>query len=155
MSGGSTQSTNEQGAFTFSNVALGAKSLTLAPPDGFTLGAGEAAEKSATVTAGGTATVNWKVQLVNTAPRSVDVEMGSVTFSPRDVVIPVGSTIRWVNATSVTHTVTPNNPSQAGAWQDVTVSGTGTVFSHTFGSPGTYPYVCRLHAGMTGVVRVH
>lgn len=155
LAGGGTQTTNGEGQFSFSNVSAGAKTLSLAPPTGFTLATGETAEKSASVAAGGTATVNWSLQLANTNPRTVDVEMGAVTFAPSDVVVPVGSTVRWVNGTATTHTVTPNNASQPGAWQDVTVSGSGTVFSHQFNTAGTYPYNCRLHGGMTGTVRVH
>ena len=155
VAGGGSQLTNPQGQFSFSGLSAGAKTLTLTPPAGFALETGEAAAKTATVTPGATATVNWTLRLTNTTPRTVEVAMNPATFTSSDVTIPVGSTVRWVNATAITHTITPNNASQPGAWPDQTVSGSGTVYQHTFATAGTFPYNCRLHAGMTGVVRVH
>jgi plastocyanin len=34
------------------------------------------------------------------------------------------------------------------------VSGSGTVFDHTFDVTGTYTYHCVIHAGMTGTIKV-
>lgn len=149
------QQTNADGRFSFTNVEPGPRTLSVSPPSGWELAAGETAQKSATVTAGATVSVNWSLRLGSTAPRLVEVGMAAASFNSRDVTIPVGSTIRWVNQTAITHTISPTTPSQAGTWTDVTINGLGTEFEHTFGTTGTFAYVCKLHSGMSGVVRVH
>lgn len=78
-------------------------------------------------------------------------------FSPNDVTVDPGTTVRWVNDAAVLHTVTPADPNQQGAWQSAQTNAPGTVLSHVFNTPGrTYNYFCQPHqaAGMTGVVRV-
>jgi len=80
---------------------------------------------------------------------------GSLTFSPADVTIDPGTTVRWVNGTSIFHTVTPVNLQQQGIWARTTTSNSGTVLSHTFTVSGqVYNYFCEVHAGMTGIIRV-
>lgn len=91
-----------------------------------------------------------------TAPATgtVTVRLGGASFTPGDVTIAPGATIRWVNDAAVSHTITPNNAGQAGAWPDQSVSAAGESYSHTFQATGDYPYHCNIHAGMTGTVRV-
>lgn len=155
VSGGGTMRTNGDGEFSFSNVPAGQKTVTITPPSGFELASGETAAKSANVPEGGTATLTWSLRLADTDPRDVEVGLTATTFTPRDVTIPVGSTIVWVNQTAVAHTISPNQPNEAGTWVDTNISGLNTEFEHTFSTAGTFDYVCKLHAGMTGVVRVH
>lgn len=155
LTGGGQQETNSDGRFSFTNVEPGAKTVTITPPAGWQLASGESAQKSATVAAGGTVAVNWSIRLANTTVRTVEVGLAAASFNSRDVTVPVGSTIRWVNQTSITHTISPSSPTQAGTWTDQTISGQGTEFEHTFGTAGTFDYVCKLHAGMNGVIRVH
>lgn len=81
----------------------------------------------------------------------------SLRFSPADVSIDPGMTIRWVNGTSLFHTITPNDVAQPGVWARATTSSQGTVLTHTFTQAGrTYTYFCESHLadGMTGVIRV-
>ena len=155
LTGGGSVETDGDGAYTFDDVEAGSKTVTVTPPTGFQLAQGETAAKSVTVASGGTATVNWSVRLADTSPRTVEIGMTANRFSDEDVAVPVGSTINWVNQTSVTHTISPNDPNKAGTWDDTTISGQGTEFDHTFDTAGTFDYVCKLHSGMTGVVRVH
>ena len=155
LTGVGQQETNGEGRFSFANVEPGPKTISVSPPAGWQLAGGEVAQKTATVAAGGTVSVNWSLRLGATVPVTVEVGLAAATFNSRDVTVPVGSTIRWVNQTAITHTISPNSPSQAGTWTDVTISGQGTEFAHTFGTAGTFDYVCKLHSGMTGVVRVH
>ncbi len=78
-------------------------------------------------------------------------------FSPNDVTIDPGTTVRWTSASSMAHTVTPDNPQQPGVWTRVATSVSGTVLTHTFNTPGqTYTYHCEPHflIGMTGTIRV-
>lgn len=155
LTGGGTQKTDSEGHFTFTGVAPGSKTLTITPPTGFELAGGETAGKSAAVTAGGTASVNWSLRLSDNSPRSIDINLSASSFSPADVTLPVGSTVKWYNETAIAHTISPNSPNQAGTWPEANISGAGSTVSHTFGTAGTFDYVCKLHAGMTGVVRVH
>jgi plastocyanin len=91
-------------------------------------------------------------------PQGVTIIMGSsgggyygttYYFSPETVTIPVGTTVTWVNRTSVTHTVT----SRTGAFDSRDVL-PGQQFTYTFTQAGAYDYYCRYHGGMTGRVIV-
>ena len=96
----------------------------------------------------------------------VDVSVGSggFVFTPDTVTIRVGDTVRWTWA-SAGHSVTSGDPctvdgqfcspDDTNCNQGV-LSGTGTVYEHTFDQAGTYNYFCFSHCalGMTGVVNV-
>lgn len=74
-------------------------------------------------------------------------------FSPSDVTISTGTTVRWVNAGNVDHTVTPDGHSEWTEWQ---TGLEGETFEHTFDAQGTFAFYCVPHRalGMTGVIRV-
>lgn len=83
----------------------------------------------------------------------------NLRFDPADVTIAPGTPVRWVNAASLVHTVTPDDPNQAGVWPRATTSSSGSVLLYTFpqSSAGqTYAYFCEPHLadGMTGIIRV-
>ncbi len=91
-------------------------------------------------------------------PQGVTIIMGSsgggyygttYYFSPETVTVPVGTTVTWVNRTSVTHTVT----SRTGVFDSRDVQ-PGQEFKYTFTQAGTYDYYCRYHGGMTGRIIV-
>src|SRR5439155_3721941 len=65
------------------------------------------------------------------------------------VTVTQGSTINWWNEGPSAHTTT----SDTGVWDSGNVNPGGT-FQFTFYSPGTYPYHCNLHPGMTGTIVV-
>ncbi|MEX0868430.1 MAG: hypothetical protein WD011_02045 [Nitriliruptoraceae bacterium] len=67
-------------------------------------------------------------------------------FEPADVVATVGTPVTWTWQGRALHDL--DGP---GFFVDPQASGT---FTHTFDAPGTYAYVCTLHAGMQGVVYV-
>ena len=78
-----------------------------------------------------------------------------LNFSPAEVVIAPGATIRWVNEAAMTHTITPDDLNQSGAWASRTVTAAGETFEQTFQAVGDYPYHCNPHAGsMRGTIRV-
>lgn len=84
----------------------------------------------------------------------VEVELlESFRFSPDELRVEAGTTVRWRNTTSNFHTVTPDGHS---AWSEWQTAGTGETFEVTFDVPGTYPYYCNPHRslGMTGTVIV-
>ena len=94
-----------------------------------------------------------------------DVQVGPGTaFSPNEVNISVGDTVRWTWASSG-HSVTSGQPCQADSQfcspDDMNcfpgvLSNSGTVYEHTFAAAGTYSYFCLAHCelGMIGVVNV-
>lgn len=76
-------------------------------------------------------------------------------FTPANVTVAPGDTVTWTFF--ATHTSTSDNPAAAEAWNSGVLS-SGT-FSHTFNTPGTYPYYCSIHSFpggsfMNGVVTV-
>ncbi len=71
-------------------------------------------------------------------------------FSPAEITINVGDTVRWVNTDGVFHTTT----STSGLW-DESLGQEGASYEHTFDEVGTFAYRCNPHATfMTGAVIV-
>lgn len=157
LSGAATRSTqtNATGQYGFDNLSPGSYDLTITAPAGFALASGEAATKSAQVTAGNTARVNWGLQASSGGGPVQEIRASGVSFSPQNVTISPGTTVRWI-IDNGSHTVTPDNANQAGVWQDPGLLNPGQSFEHTFTTAGTYNYHCIPHAsqGMTGVIVV-
>lgn len=153
--GGSTQATGADGRVTFENVQAGAHTLTLQQlPQGFAMGS-EAAAKQANVTGGGSTTVSWSVQAGPV--QSATIEASGTSFSPANVTIVAGGTVRFEYVSGGSHTVTPENPS--GSWTERSLESASDNFSVTFSTPGTYRFRCRPHSssfttGMVGVITV-
>ncbi len=82
-------------------------------------------------------------------------ELDDTCFQPSYLTILVGDTVNWVNDDVAAHTVTSGSPQDgpSGVFDSSLVMG-GTVFSHTFEEPGTYPYFCLVHPWMIGSVIV-
>jgi plastocyanin len=79
-------------------------------------------------------------------------------FSPAEVSIRVGGTVRWVNDDATYHTVTSSDRldlrTPNGRF-DAVLDTPGESFTYTFDAPGTYPYYCQPHAEfMAGTVQV-
>lgn len=96
----------------------------------------------------------------------VQVGSGGAKFSPKDITIPVGSTVKWVWLASF-HSVVSGNGSSGTAdgkfcspsdtnCSSAPLSNKGVTYVHTFGSTGTFGYFCGAHfgMGMTGSVTV-
>lgn len=83
------------------------------------------------------------------SPREFSTEIDIVgrSFSPEEITVSPGTTVRWINRDNMTH---------APAGEDFSASERerGEWFEHTFTRPGTYGYTCRLHPGMEGTVIV-
>ncbi len=87
--------------------------------------------------------------VIAVAQTTHDVTVGNNFFSPANLTIQVGDTVRWTN------------PQDNGPQHNVTGDGFGSVtaesfvFSHTFTEAGTENYLCTVHpATMTGVINV-
>lgn len=79
------------------------------------------------------------------------VVISDYTFLPRVLTVPVGTTVTWVNSDVVSHTVTRDARDEP---FDSGLLGNQGVFTHTFGTVGTYGYLCSPHAGMQGTIVV-
>ena len=77
----------------------------------------------------------------------VVIELRDDRFHPEHVVVPVGTTVAWVNHDPRTHTL------DAPAFGSVDLR-RDESWSYTFTEPGTYAYTCVNHRGMSGVVTV-
>lgn len=89
-----------------------------------------------------------------TGSDAVEVHLtSSRTFSPADLTIEAGTTVRWVNDAAIFHTITPDGHTE---WTRQEMSSAGQTFEHTFSSEGTFPYFCEPHQaeGMTGTITV-
>ena len=79
----------------------------------------------------------------------IQISIENFTFNPDTVTIPVGSTVTWTNKDDEPHTVTSSENVFTSLGLD-----TDETFSHTFATPGTYTYYCKLHPHMTGTIVV-
>ena len=77
------------------------------------------------------------------------VSIRAVAFTEREVRIRAGKTVEWTNYDPMVHTVTSDD----GTWGSGFIA-EGDRFSHTFATPGRYPYHCQPHPQMRGVVIV-
>lgn len=77
------------------------------------------------------------------------ITISGVGYTPIDVTIEAGQSVRFVNNDSVQHTVTADNL----LWGSGTLA-PGAEFVHTFSSEGTYPFFDSYNARHTGAVYV-
>ena len=78
------------------------------------------------------------------------VTMKDIKFNPGTVTIKAGGKVTWTNDDSVGHDVTGDDFESGSPGG---IDG-GSTFSHTFKKAGTYNYVCSVHPGMEGTVKV-
>jgi len=70
-------------------------------------------------------------------------------FTPNELTVPVGTTVKWVNNDDIPHNVVDT----AKAFRSKPFD-TGETFSFTFDKAGTFNYFCSLHPKMVGKVVV-
>ena len=78
------------------------------------------------------------------------VTMEGIKFNPAEVTVKAGDTVTWTNKDSVGHDVTGDDFKSGDPGG---IAGGGT-FEHTFDEAGTFKYVCTVHPGMEGTVKV-
>jgi plastocyanin len=77
------------------------------------------------------------------------VEIRDFDFFPRELTVPVGSVITWVNRDPVPHDATD----ETGGWA-TDILGQGEAATLTFDTPGTYAYFCTIHPNMRATLDV-
>jgi plastocyanin len=100
-------------------------------------------------------------------PRTRTVMVGSggdFSFSPANLTINVGDTVRWTWGSSGHNVVSGTGGNANGKFCSPSDSGcttapllsAGTTYEHTFTQTGTFPYFCAAHfsLGMTGTIKV-
>ncbi|WP_112661683.1 cupredoxin domain-containing protein [Microvirga flavescens] len=78
-----------------------------------------------------------------------EVKIENFTFAPQTLTVPVGTTVTWINADDIPHTVTAEDHSFRSKALD-----TNDRFTFTFSTPGEYGYFCSLHPRMVGKIIV-
>src|SRR5581483_7235112 len=77
------------------------------------------------------------------------VNIDNFFFTPQELTVPVGTTVKWLNRDDIPHTVAEANKIFRSKALD-----TDDSFSFTFTTAGTYNYFCGLHPHMTGKIIV-
>ena len=77
------------------------------------------------------------------------VTIDNFTFTPPELTVAVGTTVKWVNHDDIPHLVVNKDKAFRSKALD-----TGDSFSYTFASAGTFDYFCALHPHMVGKIIV-
>ena len=77
------------------------------------------------------------------------VTIDNFTFGPKELTVPVGTTVKWVNHDDIPHTVANKDKLFRSKALD-----TDDSYSFTFASAGTFDYFCGLHPYMVGKIIV-
>jgi plastocyanin len=78
------------------------------------------------------------------------ITIQNFAFAPASLTVKAGTTVTWTNNDSPTHSV---------KWADGAAGSspltTGSSYTRKFATPGTYAYVCGIHASMHGTIVVN
>ena len=83
------------------------------------------------------------------APANAAVTIDNFSFGPKELTVPVGTTVKWVNHDDIPHTVANKDKLFRSSALD-----TDDSYSYTFASAGTFDYFCGLHPFMVGKIIV-
>jgi len=78
-----------------------------------------------------------------------EITIDNFTFTPKELTVAVGTTVKWVNHDDIPHTVVEKKTTFRSKALD-----TDDSYSFTFTSAGTFDYFCGLHPHMVGQVIV-
>src|SRR6266404_1740635 len=77
------------------------------------------------------------------------ITIDNFTFTPKELTVAVGTTVKWVNHDDIPHTIVEKKTTFRSKALD-----TDDSYSFTFTSAGTFDYFCGLHPHMVGQVIV-
>ena len=92
---------------------------------------------------------NPQAKATTASATSLNATIDNFSFAPKELTVKAGTTVAWTNKDDIPHTVTSDDGAFASPVMD-----TDQSFQFTFPSPGRFPYHCKLHPKMTGVVIV-
>lgn len=84
-----------------------------------------------------------------TAQEANVVVIDNFTFTPPELTVAVGTTVKWVNHDDIPHSVVDKSKAFRSKALD-----TNDSFSFTFAGAGTFDYFCGLHPHMVGKIIV-
>ena len=76
-----------------------------------------------------------------------EITIDNFTFTPKELTVPVGTTVKWLNHDDIPHTIVEKKTTFRSKALD-----TDDSYSFTFTSAGTFDYFCGLHPHMVGQV---
>ena len=125
---------------------------TTTPSAATTAGAGSSSGGTSTATTAAVSPSSGTAASTAGAATAGDqaVTIKSFAFAPQALKITVGTKVTWTNQDSFAHNVTSADKSFV---SDPKMGG-GATYSYTFATPGSYTYICTIHAYMTGTVTV-
>lgn len=83
-------------------------------------------------------------------PAAQQVAIQAFQFHPARLVVPVGTTVTWINHDEEPHLVASTD----GGFRNSPALDTGDRYSTRFRKPGTYTYFCSIHPQMVGTIVV-
>ena len=87
--------------------------------------------------------------VLGVALKPVEISIDNFTFTPPEVTITSGTTVKWVNHDDIPHAVAEKSIAFRSPPLD-----TGEGFSHVFETAGEVQYFCSLHPHMVGRIIV-
>jgi len=106
-------------------------------------------DTSGSASGGGGATAPAKTNAAATAG-TVQIAMQNTAFNPKTTTVKVGETVKWTNDDPFDHNVAATK----GENFHSSNFGQGGTYSYKVDKPGTISYVCTLHPGMNGTLKV-
>ena len=86
--------------------------------------------------------------VINNNPNSVSI--ANMAFTPASITVKAGTKVTWTNNDAMTHTVTADDAS----FNSGDIS-SGSTYSFTFSTIGTFNYHCSIHPSMTATITVN
>ena len=83
------------------------------------------------------------------AANSATVAIDNFAFTPATLTVTAGTTVTWKNGDDSPHRIGDKD----GIFKSAALD-TDDTFSHTFATPGVYPYICTIHPYMVGKIIV-
>lgn len=90
-----------------------------------------------------------EANVVKAAQETNAVMIDNFTFTPPELTVAVGTTVKWLNRDDIPHTVVDKNKAFRSKALD-----TDDAYSFTFANAGTFDYFCSLHPHMVGKIIV-
>lgn len=113
-------------------------------------GCGGSDKKTTATTPAAPANTTAPTKTTVTSAGTVEIKMQNIAFSPQVDTAKVGQSVKWTNGDAVDHNVTATK----GASFKSGNFGQGGTYVYKVDKPGTITYVCTIHPGMTGTLKV-